>query len=80
MGYRVGRPRIRSMSTILEDRPVHMRIINLRYNEGMSQEEIAVVVGLSQPTVHRYILEALASLRLARNFEIDFPPADHFLE
>lgn len=74
------RPRIRSMSSILEDRPVHMRIINLRFNEGMSQQEISVVVGLSQPTVHRYILEALASLRLARNFEIDFPPADYFFE
>lgn len=73
-----GCARILSMSSILEDRPVHLHILQLRYVENMTQGEIAPVVGLSQQRVSDFLLEALAALRLARNFEIDFAPRDYF--
>ncbi len=66
--------KLQSMSTILNDDPLKLRILNLYYVDGLTQAEIAAEFGLGQKTVSRHIEWCLERLKRAGNFIVDFQP------
>ncbi len=61
-GWRMAE-KLQSMSTILGDDPLKLRILNLYYVDGLTQGEIGRHVGLDQQEVSRHIRKSLAKLR-----------------
>lgn len=58
-----------SMKSILTER--QLRIIQMRFWEGMTQEEIGEVEGVSQQHVQRIISGALRGLRGKKNLVVE---------
>ena len=62
-----------SIETVLT--PRQLRVVQLRYVEGMTQAEIAPVVGVSQQQVAKVLAGAIAELRRYPNLLISIPEA-----
>jgi RNA polymerase sigma factor (sigma-70 family) len=63
------RSRLRSMSSILSVR--EHRLLRLRFVDGLTQREAAVIVGKDQASICRMERAALQKLREAGNFVVD---------
>ena len=60
---------LQSMRSILTER--QLTVLHLRIQQGMTQAEVAVVIGVSQPRVKQIESAALGTLRRTKNLVLD---------
>ncbi len=66
------RPALRSMSIVLADKPLRLRILRYKYVEGMTEKEIAQRLSMSKQGVNYHLRAAYRKLGDTRNLVIDF--------
>jgi RNA polymerase sigma factor (sigma-70 family) len=68
-------PKIRSITSILK--PREFVVMQLHFRTGLTQREIGQSLGLSQQAISIILDVAMARLRNAGNFVVDFDPEEN---